>query len=432
MVAVIKTSHSIHSILNYNENKVKAGVAECIHAVNYPLEAADLNFTAKLNRFLNLAQLNENAKRNSVHISLNFDPSEHHSKEKLIEIADTYMEKIGFGKQPYLVYQHNDAGHPHLHVVTNNIQKDGKRIDLHLLGIRKSEPARKEIEELFGLVKAEGRNKMENKSLQEISSTRIDYGKVESKKAINGVLNKVLTQYKYSSLPELNAVLKDYNVMADRGHKESKIFLTNGLLYRILDKEGNPIGVPIKASDFYLKPTLKFLEKKFKDNEIRQPYDKIRVKRIIDHAFLRDKNLSLNELTKKLEREGIRTVLRRSEAGLLYGITYVDHKTHNVFNGSSLGREYSAKAIQDRCGKVIFQGEKNLEPAEYVETLELFFSEIDQILDEQTSGLGKWVEEIIDNLLGPIYISCYIPYELTQEGYLKKQRNLEKQRGLKK
>lgn len=227
MVAIIKTSHSINSILNYNENKVKAGKAECINAVNYPLKLEKLSFNLKLNRFLKLAALNENAKRNSVHISLNFDPSEKHPKEKLNEIADTYMEKIGFGKQPYLVYQHHDAGHPHLHVVTNNIQRDGKRIDLHLLGIRKSEPARKEIEELFGLIKAEGRKTKEQYSLQPIVSRSIEYGKTESKKAINEVLNKVLFEYKYSSLPELNAVLNLYNVHADRGTEDSRVFKNN-------------------------------------------------------------------------------------------------------------------------------------------------------------------------------------------------------------
>lgn len=99
-----------------------------------------------------------------------------------------YMEKIGFDKQPYLIYQHHDAGHPHLHLVTNNIQRDGKRIDLHLLGIRKSEPARKEIEELFGLVKAEGKKNKQDISLQQGSARIVNYGKVESKKAINGVL----------------------------------------------------------------------------------------------------------------------------------------------------------------------------------------------------------------------------------------------------
>lgn len=349
MVAIIKTSHSIQSILNYNENKVKTGVAECISAENYPLELDKLTFSLKLNRFLKLASLNENAKRNSVHISLNFDPSENYSKEKLIEIANTYMQKIGFGKQPYLIYQHNDAGHPHIHLVTNNIQRDGKRIDLHLLGIKKSEPARKEIEELFGLVKAEGRKNKEAISFQQISTGRVNYGKVESKKSINSVLNIVLNQYKYSSLPELNAVLRQYNVMADRGSEDSKIFQTRGLVYRILDEKTNPIGVPIKASDFYSKPTLKFLEEKFKNNEIRKGPDKTRIKNIIDMILVKEKNFSLNDLVKQLERKGINTILRKSETGSLSGITYVDHMTKNVFNGSSLGKEYSAKGIIDRC-----------------------------------------------------------------------------------
>lgn len=153
-------------------------------------------------------------------------------------------------KQPNLIYQHHDAGHPHLHLVTNNIQRDGKRIDLHLLGIRKSEPAIKEIEELFELVKAEGRKNKQDTFLQQASASRVNYGKTESKKAINSVLNMVLNQYKYSNLPELNAVLKQCNIMADRGSEDSKIFQTRGLVYRILDQEGNLIGVPIKASSF--------------------------------------------------------------------------------------------------------------------------------------------------------------------------------------
>lgn len=358
MVAVIKTSRSINSILNYNENKVKEGIAECISAVNYPLELDKLSFTQKLNRFLKLSSLNENTKRNSVHISLNFDPSENHSKEKLIEIADTYMEKIGFGKQPYLVYQHHDAGHPHLHVVTNNIQRDGKRIDLHLIGVKKSEPARKEIEEIFGLVKAEGRKQKEVFTLKPISVGRVEYGKVESRKAINSVLNKVLFDYKYSSLPELNAVLNLYNVHADRGSEESRVFKNNGLLYKILDQNSKPIGVPIKASEFYNRPTLKFLEGKFKTNETEKEFCKKYVKNAIKLAFYRESILSPEKLSKALEGESIHMILRKSGEGQLYGITYVDHKTRSVFNGSSLGKEFSAKGIQENCAMNIIALER--------------------------------------------------------------------------
>lgn len=415
MVAIIKTSHSIHNILNYNENKVKTGVAECISAENYPLELEKLSFNLKLNRFLKLATLNENAKRNSVHISLNFDPSENHSKEKLIEIANMYMEKIGFGKQPYLIYQHHDAGHPHLHLVTNNIQRDGKRIDLHLLGIRKSEPARKEIEELFGLVKAEGKKNKQDNSLQQVSARIVNYGTVESKKAINGILNMVLNHYKYSSLPELNAVLKQCNIMADRGKEDSKIFQTRGLVYRILDQEGNPIGVPIKASSFYNKPTLKFLEEKFEANEIRNSTDKARVKNAIDIALLKEKNFSLNDLAKQLEKEGINTVFRKSEKGLLYGITYVDHTTKNVFNGSSLGKQYSAKAIEDRCSSTFTNETKRESQRNQLEitkpNLNSDQSNNFQDAKQQFQILTK-MENIIDALMQAEQSSEYLPYQL--------------------
>lgn len=97
MVAVIKTGHSIHRILNYNENKVKEATADCISASNYPMDAEKLFFNQKLNRLLKQAALNENVTRNSVHISLNFNPNEKLSNEQLKDIAETYMQKIGFG-----------------------------------------------------------------------------------------------------------------------------------------------------------------------------------------------------------------------------------------------------------------------------------------------------------------------------------------------
>jgi len=375
MVAVIKTSSSIRGILNYNENKVEIGKAECISAVNYPLALEKLSFTSKLNRFLKLEELNTNAKRNTVHISLNFDPSENYSKEKLAEIADTYMEKLGFGRQPYLVYQHYDAGHPHCHIVTNNIQRDGKRIDLHLLGIRKSEPARKEIEEMFGLVKAEGRKQKEQFSLNPIDVGRVQYGKAESRKAINSVLNKVLFDYKYSSLPELNAVLNLYNVHADRGTEESRVFKNNGLLYKILDQNSKPIGVPIKASEFYNRPTLKFLEEKFRINETKKQYCKSHVKNALRQAFFDERITSIERLSERLKDEAIHTILRKSSEGKLYGITFIDFKTQSVVNGSSLGKEFSAKGIQESCAMNILALERkyqksNLTASENIQNLE--------------------------------------------------------------
>jgi hypothetical protein len=96
MVAVIKTGSSIHRIFNYNEQKVKEGVAQCIAAVNYPKDVSQLTLTNKLNRLLNQTSLNENVTRNSVHISLNFHPSENLTHTRLVDIDHAYMNKIVF------------------------------------------------------------------------------------------------------------------------------------------------------------------------------------------------------------------------------------------------------------------------------------------------------------------------------------------------
>lgn len=425
MVAVIKTGHSIHRIFNYNENKVKAGVAECIGAGNYPIDPDKMTLTMKLNRFLKQMELNENVKRNSVHISLNFDVSERQlSQDKLLAIAESYMKKIGFGKQPFLVYQHYDAGHPHIHLVSTNIEADGSRIDLHHLGIRKSEPARKAIEKDFGLVAAEAQKKQESYPLKPVSASKALYGKSQTKMAIQNVLEAVLNHYKYASLPELNAVLKQYNVIAERGTKDSRVYQHNGLLYRVLDAVGNPIGVPIKASLFYNKPTLKFLEPNFKENEAkRMPY-KTRIKNAIDRALI-GKRLSLQELVKALEKQGIHVAIRKNETGMVYGITYVDHQTKSVFNGSALGKQYSAKAIQERCVSkpdlLTHPAQKpiGLQPQAIASAAETKAYQN----DPQIADTSKGTETILDALMRPEQAPDYVPGQLKRNKKKRKKRN---------
>ncbi len=166
MVARIKRTQSLSRSLNYNEKKVQAGVAACIEAVNYPKDLDAMNFYDKLHRLENQAELNERVAANSVHISLNFHENDTLNKEKLSVIAKTYMQGIGFEKQPYLVYQHHNAGHPHIHIVSTNIERDGSKIEMNNIGRNQSEQARKAIELQFGLTKAEGRGQKQETELK--------------------------------------------------------------------------------------------------------------------------------------------------------------------------------------------------------------------------------------------------------------------------
>jgi len=188
MVARIKRTQSLSRSLNYNEKKVQTGAAECIHAANYPKDLEALNFYDKLHRLEHQAALNERVKANSVHISLNFHESDQFNKEKLCAIAETYMQGIGFENQPYLVYQHHDAAHPHIHIVSTNIQRDGSKIEMQNIGKNQSEKARKNIEEKFKLIKAEGRKQQQDNELK-ITPKKIQYGKSLTKRSITNVLD---------------------------------------------------------------------------------------------------------------------------------------------------------------------------------------------------------------------------------------------------
>ncbi len=171
------------------------------------------------------------------------------------------------------------------------------------IGRNQSEKARKEIEQTFGLKRAED-SKLQQQSyrLKPVNVQRVQYGRSETKRAINNVLDAVLKDYKYTSLPELNAILKQYNVVADQGSENSRVFQHHGLVYRILDEKGNKVGVPIKASDFYNKPILSFLEEKFAPNEAARQSHKAKIKTAIDLAVIRQPNQKLRDLADTLRK----------------------------------------------------------------------------------------------------------------------------------
>jgi hypothetical protein len=250
MVAKIIRNSSLSNSLNYNEQKVKLGDAQCINAVNYPKDLEHLNFYDKLHRLEHQAELNERVKANSVHISLNFADGDQLDQERLNAIAEMYMRMIGFGKQPYLVYEHKDAGHQHIHLVTTNIRADGSKIDMNNIGRNQSEKARKTIEVLYGLTKAEEQKPDQNQQQEfhRYGPPVVQYGKSGTKQQISNVLQYVTREYKFTSLGELNAILELYNVAADPGEKDSRLRQYKGLFYRALDEQGNKIGAPIKAS----------------------------------------------------------------------------------------------------------------------------------------------------------------------------------------
>lgn len=367
MVAVIKTGSSIRRIFLYNENKVDLGAATCISAVNYPMEAHEMTSSMRLKRLMDQAELNSRVSRNSVHISLNFDPNDKDlSDTRLIEIAKFYMEGIGFSEQPFLIYKHLDAAHPHIHLVSTKVRSDGSRIDMHNIGRNQSEKIRSLIERKFNLVQANDSKHQLSHIPKAIDLSKVKYGRTETRGAIQNLLEEVLNSYNFSNLQQLNAILRQFNVLADRGSEGSRIYTNNGLIYRLLDDHGRKVGVPIKSSVFYSKPTLMNLKERFEKNQGFRKQLKVRTTYAIDKS-IRGHFKDMEEFRDRLQKQAIHLVLRQNAGGAVYGITYVDHKNRCVFNGSELGRQYSAKAILERVeGKVQHVGSLRLNTGLYI------------------------------------------------------------------
>ena len=281
------------------------------------------------------------------------------------------------------------------------------------IGRNQSETARKEIEKAFNLVPAQGRQKEKTLNIKSAKSSVLEYGAAETKKAIAAVLNAVIPNYKYATVGELNAVLNLYNVTAVQGSKDSRMFLHKGLAYQILNDKKQPVGVPLKSSSFYMKPTIKNLEIKFAVNKTdRNPHLK-RVKNAVDLAFMQNRVKSVSDLDRILIQDGIKTAERRNEQGILYGLTYIDHKTKCVFNGSSLGKPYSASGIEERCGIKSF-----CTGSAYVKILE------DDALKKKPSqssfiSAGE-LQKIIDSVLKPEFSADFIPSQLKRKKKRKK------------
>lgn len=342
----IKLCKNIRVTLRYHEHKVEQGHAFCLYADNFLKDTAQLSQSDKIYHFQRLVSLNDNVTKPIVHVSLNFHPSESLSDQKLRDISREFMEKWGFADQPWLVYRHTDQPHPHAHLVSTIIHNDGEAYHLKPRDYHYAKQLEKQLEKSWSLVPSLSPKKGQREPIG--AAQKIIYGQTPVYPAMRDIFANVVEHYRYTSLEELNAILRLYNVEAHRGRPESALYAHRGLLYRVLNEKGQPVGSAIKASLFQSKPTLKNLEKRFVQNQaLREPHRQ-HLTTAIDWAFYK-KTPDLEDLRNALKKEQIDTLLQRNTEGRLQNIWYIDHLRKTVFDGNRLGSSYRADGITDRC-----------------------------------------------------------------------------------
>ena len=339
MIAKISATENLGGVLGYNFKKVEKGEASILLAAEL-YQSNDGNYTMEdvLADMQALIPKKCRTKKTVFHCSLNPHPDEKLSDETLMQITKEYMEALGYGKQPYIVFKHNDIAREHIHIVSLRVDSEGKKIN-DKFEKRRSKQITDTLERKYYLIPS---SKVSNK--EEVETPKVDISKENIKEQVASALRMVLKHYKFCSLGELNAILSRYHLAVEEVKTEFRGKKYDGLVYVPTDDKGDKVGTPIHASDIGRGVGYTAVQN-------RMQKSKQNVKPLIPtvrNKVLQTMRTSPNtekELRQRLEEQGLRVFIRKNESGRIYGITFIDDKVGVVLNGSRLGKGYAANVF---------------------------------------------------------------------------------------
>ena len=339
MIAKISATENLGGALGYNFKKVEKGEANILLAAEL-YQSKEGRYTMKdvLADMEALIPKNCRTKKTVFHCSLNPHPDEKLSDEQLTQIAKEYMEALGYGKQPYIVFKHNDIAREHIHIVSLRVDGEGKKIN-DRFEKRRSKQITDTLEKKYNLIPS---SKVTDKAMTE--TPKVDTTKGNIKEQVASVVRTVLKHYRFYSLGELNAILSAYNLAVEEVKTEFRGKKYDGLVYVPTDDKGDKASTPIHASDIGRGVGYTAILNRIQKSKqaIKPLIPTIRNKVL---QTMRTSPKTEEELRQRLEEQSLRVFIRKNESGRIYGITFIDDKEGIALNGSRLGKGYAANVF---------------------------------------------------------------------------------------
>jgi hypothetical protein len=341
MIAKIGRGSNLYGALAYNQLKVEK-------------ENGQILFTNRIietpNGQYSVAQLalsfepyliaNRNTEKSTLHISLNPDPIDNVDDEKFTLMAQQYMQEMGYGEQPFVVFKHSDIDRTHIHIVSICVDEVGKKIS-DKFEKRRSMNVCRDLENKYGLISATEKGHRQNDKI----FRPVNYQTGDIKSQIASVVRYLPKYYRFQTLGEYNALLSLFNITTEKREGELQGKIRQGLLYIPLNEKGERVGPPLKASLFGKNAGLPALGLHFEESKesLKNHTVKLTIKAAVSIA-LQSTNDEKN-FKKQLAEQGINVMVRRNDTGRIYGITFIDHNSRTVWNGSRLGKEIAANTF---------------------------------------------------------------------------------------
>ena len=339
MIAKISATENLGGALGYNFKKVEKEEASILLAQGlYQNKEGTYTMAEVFPDMQALIPEKHRTKKMVFHCSLNPHPDEKLSDETLTQIAKEYMETLGYGKQPYIVFKHNDIAREHIHIVSLRVDSLGQKIN-DRFEKRRSKKITDALEKRFGLIPS---SKITEKAVAE--TPKVNIGKGNIKEQVASVVLMVLKHYRFCSLGELNAILSAYNLTVEEIKTEFRGKKYDGLVYVPTDDKGDKVGTPIHASDIGRGVGHTAVQNRMQKSKqaVKPLIPTVRNKVL---QTMRTSPNTEKELRQRLEEQGLRVVIRKNESGRIYGITFIDDKAGIALNGSRLGKGYAANVF---------------------------------------------------------------------------------------
>ena len=343
MVAKIGHGTSLFGAISYNKLKVDDENGKVLFA-QHIIEQADGTYQMPdiLHSFEPYLSANRRTEKPVIHISLNPNPSDKVTDENFIEMAQKYMAELGFGEQPYIVFKHTDIEREHIHIVSVRVKADGSCISDAYEKRRSMEICRK-LEQEFNLTPADKQKRQNALPLQ-----KVDYSKGNVKRQVANAVRELAKSYRFQSFGEYRALLSLFNLTAEEVKGEHKGKVYNGLVYSVLNEKGEKVGNPFKSSLFGKSVGYDSLQKRMDKEKQTWKTDKLTKNRLrADILTVISDSKKRKNFEKNLLKKGISVVFRENEQGRIYGVTFIDHQSKTVLNGSRLGKEFSANMFHE-------------------------------------------------------------------------------------
>lgn len=336
MVAKISIGSSLYGAICYNGEKINEAKGRILAANKIILPPdGKVSINGMVENFKVFMPKMGRTKKPVLHISLNPHPNDKLSDQDLEIMAREYLENLGFGNQPWVMYKHEDIERHHIHIVTVNVNEEGKRLNQDFL-YRRSKKITTELEEKYNLHKAQ-----REKISPDTPITRLD-PTGDIKRQVANTVKLVGMRWKFQTLGEYNAILGLYNIRCEQTDGKVNGREYHGLVYFALNDNGEAIANPFKASRLGKFASRTAVEGRFERSKETINIHSIRRK----VSEIRNESKDFADFTSKLKSRGIDLVLRYTEDGRIYGATFVDYDSATALNGSKLGKEFSANALE--------------------------------------------------------------------------------------